>query len=185
MIEDANLDTCQIFARSEDQARVPKVRLLVIWFGANDACIKPSPQHVPVTKFISNLKHLVNLVQSPKSLYYSPETRIILITPPPVNTHQRRADLASRMPPLELDRLFDTTKQYAEAVKDAAREEEVGIVDIWGALWDGSGHEESKLNKYLSDGLHLTREGYMVRNEFIKWDVYFGYRADFRLAVGL
>ncbi|KAK1232260.1 isoamyl acetate-hydrolyzing esterase [Marasmius sp. AFHP31] len=152
----------KVFARREDQGRVPKVRLLVVWFGANDACIKPSPQHVPVTKFVSNLKYLVSLVRSPKSMFYSPETKIILITPPPINTHQRRADLASRTPPQELDRLFDTTKQYAEAVKDAATEEEVGIVDIWSALWNGSGQEERNLSKYLSDGLHLTREGYMV-----------------------
>ncbi|KAL0580246.1 isoamyl acetate-hydrolyzing esterase [Marasmius crinis-equi] len=152
----------KIFARGEQRKHALKVRLLVIWFGANDSCIKPSPQHVPITKFISNLKHLVNLVQSPKSEYYSPDTKIILITPPPVNTFQRKADLESRTPPQELDRLFETTKRYAEAVKDAASEEEVAVVDIWSAFWDGSGHDERNLSKFLTDGLHLNKEGYTV-----------------------
>ncbi|KAF9264736.1 SGNH hydrolase [Marasmius fiardii PR-910] len=152
----------KFFAQQEEQKHAPKVRLLVIWFGANDSCIKPSPQHVPVTKFISNLKHLVNLVQSPKSQFYSAETKIILITPPPVSTIQRSADLTSRSPPKELDRLFDNTKRYAEAVKEAAREEEVGVVDIWSGLWDASDHQESNLSNYLSDGLHLNKAGYEI-----------------------
>ncbi|KAF8892562.1 SGNH hydrolase-type esterase domain-containing protein [Infundibulicybe gibba] len=143
---------------------VPKVRLLVIWFGANDACIKPSPQHVPLTRFISNLKHMVNLVQSPKSSYYSPSTRIILITPPPVNTHQRKADLQARPEPLELDRLFDTTKAYSEGCgtwpgKGSRRCRRV--VELWYA----AGEKEEGLAAYLEDGLHLNKDGYKIVTE--------------------
>ncbi|KAF5365627.1 hypothetical protein D9758_003284 [Tetrapyrgos nigripes] len=152
------------FATREQQKHAPKVRLLVIWFGANDACIKPSPQHVPLPKFISNMKHLVNLVQSPKSEYYSSETRIILVTPPPINTIQRGADLRSRTPPLELDRLFETTHQYAEAVKDVGREEEVPVVDIWTKMWEAAGKQEDNLSKFLDDGLHLNKAGYQARS---------------------
>uniref|UniRef100_A0A0W0F936 SGNH hydrolase-type esterase domain-containing protein n=1 Tax=Moniliophthora roreri TaxID=221103 RepID=A0A0W0F936_MONRR len=152
----------KFLAIQEQQKYTPKVRLLVIWFGANDACIRPSPQHVSITKFISNLKHMVNMVQSPKSEYYLAETKIILVTPPPVNEFQRKEDPESRSPPRELDRLFDTTKEYAEAVKDVAREEEVAVVDIWSALWDASGHEQAQLSRYLNDGLHLNAAGYAV-----------------------
>jgi hypothetical protein len=105
---------------------------------------------------------MVHLVQSAESPYYSPFTKIILITPPPVNTHQRVADLASRDPPLELDRLFDTTKQYAEGVKEAAAASKVAAVDVWTVIWKAVGENEEALARYLSDGLHLNADGYTV-----------------------
>lgn len=138
------------------------IRLLTIWFGANDACIKPSPQHVPLNTFISNLEQLVDMIQSPGSEYYSPSTRIILMSPPPVNTFQRLADLQSRPIPLDLDRNFETTKAYAKAVEGVARAKQVAFVDIWSVMWQGAGENESALSKYLIDGLHPNAEGYRV-----------------------
>jgi hypothetical protein len=105
---------------------------------------------------------MVHLLQSAESPYYSPFTKIILITPPPVNTPQRAAHLASRDPPLELDRLFDTTKQYAEGVKEAAAASKVVVVDVWTAMWKAAGENEQALARYLSDGLHLNADGYTV-----------------------
>lgn len=135
---------------------------MTIWLGANDACIEPSPQHLPLPKFISNLKRLVQMVHSPSSPRYSPSTKIILITPPPVNTHRRKADLEARNPPLALDRLFDTTKAYAEAVKAVAAEEEVAVLDVWTLLWEASHKKEEDLSRFLEDGLHLNKAGYSV-----------------------
>jgi len=152
----------QCLATQHDQQHLPKLRLLVVWFGANDSCIKPSPQHVPLPKFIENIKHMVHLVQSAESPYYSPSTKIILITPPPVNTHQRAADLASRDPPLALDRLFDTTKQYVDGVKEAAAASKVAVVDVWTILWKAAGENEEALSRYMSDGLHLNSDGYTI-----------------------
>ena len=152
-----------MFPTVEDRKTLPTVKLLTIWFGANDACIEPSPQHVSLPKYASNLKHIINLVQSPKSPYYSPETRIVLITPPPVNTHQRVIELQARDPPMENDRRFDVTKSYADTVKDVAAEEEVAVVDVWTALMNAAGGEETKLSEFLYDGLHLTSAGYQVR----------------------
>ncbi|KAF7338427.1 GDSL Lipase/Acylhydrolase [Mycena venus] len=152
----------QCLATQQAQQHLPKVRLFVVWFGANDACIKPSPQHVPLPKFIENIKYMANLVQSAESAYYSPSTKIILITPPPINTHQRAADLASRDPPLALDRLFETTRQYAEGVKEAAAALKVAVVDVWTALWNAAGENEEALSRYMSDGLHLNPAGYTI-----------------------
>lgn len=115
------------------------------------------------------MKHLVQMVKSPTSAYYSPTTRIILITPPPVDTYQRRADLESRNPPIALDRLFSTTEAYAQAVKDVAAEENVAVVDVWGPLWEAVGKEEKSLNKFLIDGLHLNEAGYQVRLLQVLW----------------
>jgi len=147
------------------EASLPKVRVLTIWFGANDACIKPSAQHVPLLKFASNLTYMINMVKSPTSSYYSPTTRIILITPPPVNTFQRRADLESRVPPLTLDRDFEVTKEYAESVRVVARSEGVALVDVWSALWEAAGKDEKSLSKFLIDGVHLNEEGYSIMYE--------------------
>ena len=134
----------------------------MIWFGANDACILPSPQHVPLARFAANLKQMVQMVKSPKSLRYSPTTRIILISPPPVNTFVRRAALQARDPPIPLDRGFEVTQAYAEAVRDVAKEEDVAFVDVWTAVWEATGKNEQSLSKFLSDGLHLNEAGYQV-----------------------
>jgi lysophospholipase L1-like esterase len=141
---------------------VPEIRLITIWFGANDACLPSTPQHVPLKRFVENLERWVEMLQSPASQYYSPNTRIVLISPPPVNTYQRAADLASREVPRLLDRDFETTRKYAEAVEQVAREKKVGFTDVWNVLWEASGENERALSKYLYDGLHLNKEGYKV-----------------------
>jgi len=142
-----------------------KVKVLTIWFGANDACIKPSPQHVPLDKFISNLKTMIEMVQSSDSLYYSPSTRIILITPPPVGAIQRAADLAARDPPLPLDRLFETTRMYADGIRALALDKKVAVADVWTSLWEGVTQNEAALDEVLADGLHLNRKGYEIMYE--------------------
>ena len=109
-------------------------------------------QHVPFEKFKANLSHLIDMVRSPTSEWFSPETKIILITPPPINTHQWTAE-----------RTFENTASYAQAVCDVGSKEHVVVVNAWQALWDSAGKEEQKLSKFLSDGLHLTAQGYGVR----------------------
>lgn len=103
------------------------------------------------------------MVRSPSSEYYSPKTRILLISNPPVNTYQRGADLASRDPPVECDREFELTKLYAEAVIKTAKEEGVASADVWTVVWEAAGKDERALSAYLVDGLHLNAEGYRVR----------------------
>lgn len=138
----------------------PKVQLLTIWFGANDSCLEHSPQHVPLADFAENLDTLVQTVRAPASDHYAPWTRVVLLTPPPVNTHQRGADLAAREPPRALDRAFDVTREYAEAVRRVAQKHRLPVVDVWTILWEACGQDEAKLDKYLSDGLHVNEEAY-------------------------
>jgi len=166
------------FATRTEQHHVPKVRILTIWFGANDACIKPSPQHVPLPQFVANLKRLVNLVLSPTSSRYSPSTHVILITPPPVNTYQRGAALASRNPPVELDRKFEVTREYAEAVKQVGFDENVEVIDIWTGIWEAAGKDERALSKYLEDGLHLNAAGYDIVYQALMEKIEEKYRED-------
>jgi isoamyl acetate esterase len=107
------------------------------------------------------------MVKSPASPRYSPSTRIILITPPPVNTFQRDAELAARNPPEKLDRNFEVTKMYAEGVKSVGLQENVPVVDLWNIVYEAAGRDEHMLGRFLCDGLHLTTEGYDVRGEIL------------------
>jgi isoamyl acetate esterase len=78
-----------------------------------------------VDEFKRNLGKIVDMVRSehpppqpnmpqpdgmaidPDSEHYSAVTKIILVTPPPVNTQQWGAFQASKEPPQELDRDFE------------------------------------------------------------------------------
>lgn len=135
-----------------EQGNAPKVQLLTIWFGANDAAPPPSPQHVPLDRFKANLVHLVNIVKSPTSPYHSPDTRIILITPPPVNSYQWTT------------RIFAETQAYAEAVKEVGAQVGVPVADVWTEIWDAAGHDERSCGRFLYDGLHLNAAGYEVKH---------------------
>lgn len=136
--------------------RLPKVQLLIIWLGANDAAVPPSPQHIPHDKYQKNLETLVEMVRSPTSAYYSPCTRIILITPPPVNTHVWRAH-----------RDFKTTESYAQTTKKVGEGLQIPVADVWTMIWEACGKEERALDKYLDDGLHLNAAGYEIVHQAV------------------
>ena len=127
------------------------MELLTIWLGTNDAAPLPDPLHVPKDEYIQNLEHLIDMVKSPSSPYHSPDTRIILITPPPVDIHR------------EPIRDFNVTKSYAEAAKEVGSALQVPVADVWTKIWEASGEDEKALPTYLRDGVHLTEAGYQVR----------------------
>lgn len=105
---------------------------------------------------------MIQALRNPESEYYSPSTRIILITPPPIHEASWSKWLTAHDPPLQLDRDTENTKAYAEATKAVAAAERVPVVDTWSAIWDAAKHENDNLTSFLSDGLHLTKEGYDV-----------------------
>lgn len=138
------------------------MRLLTIWLGANDAALPPSGQHVPLDRFGTNLAKLVQLVTSPFSPYYASHTRLLLITPPPLNSHQWRVALQQGDAERQLDRTFATTAKYAERVREVGKDVGVPVVDVWTRVWDAAGHVEEQLSQYSYDGLHLNERGYAV-----------------------
>ncbi|PIA16250.1 SGNH hydrolase [Coemansia reversa NRRL 1564] len=111
-------------------ARTPE--LCFIFFGANDACYAPCEHHVPLTTFYKNLRTLVSLLRSPDSKYYSPTTRILLITPPPVG--DRMWEDHTKHTGWVPDRRNNITKVYADAVIDVAKELGLPYVDLWSAI---------------------------------------------------
>ncbi|KAH7102210.1 GDSL Lipase/Acylhydrolase [Auriculariales sp. MPI-PUGE-AT-0066] len=159
----------QIVPKKAEQPHVPTMRMLFIWFGANDACLEQSPQYVPLPKFRDNLRKFVGILRLESSEYYHPKelTKIFLISPPPVDEAARTADLAKRDPPLAPDREFDNTKRYAEAVKEVGLELEVPVIDAWTGIWEAAEQNVENLKNFLPDGLHLNTTSYEIVYDLI------------------
>lgn len=143
--------------------RTSKVRLMTIFFGANDACLPGKFQHVPLGEYKKNLE---KLIEHPAVKEQNP--RVIIITPPPVNEHQF----------FDMDdpsRRASNTKLYAEAAREVAGSLGVPVADIWTRFMEAAGWQEGqpllgsrdvpkseKLQSFLTDGLHLTPDGYRI-----------------------
>jgi lysophospholipase L1-like esterase len=77
------------------------------------------------------------------------------MTPPPINPSQfDPANPTTRTP--------EVTKSYAEGVIEVGAEIGVPVVNLWEAVWKEAGEKFEGLSRLLSDGLHLTAEGYKV-----------------------
>ena len=147
--------THQIIVKRELQPHAARVRLLTIWFGGNDACLPEFRQHVPISRFSENLVTMVRTIREPKSPWYSPETRVILITPPPVHTPSMRTDL-------QPTRSFDITESYAEEVRKIGKKEGIPVVDAWSTIWEAARKDKEAVKTFFTDGLHLNEAGYKV-----------------------
>ncbi|CAK9780049.1 SGNH hydrolase [Cutaneotrichosporon oleaginosum] len=165
-----------IFAKADEAGHVPVVRLVTIWFGANDSVLPDAEQavaqHVPLDEYEANLRFFLEGLTSPASPYAVAHARglnIVLVTPPPLCVPLMGGGAFAR------EREPATTKAYADVVLRLGEEYagkagenwRIGTVDMWGATLKAAGGEGEELAKYLSDGLHLTSEGYAVF-----WDEY-------------
>ena len=114
------------------------MRFLIIFFGANDACLKGAKgsQHVPLEKYEQNL---ANIISHPKVQAQNP--RIIVVTPPPINEYGcEENDRAKGY--LEPRRNANHTKQYAEVAKKAALANGAILLDLYTVLMNHAEHQE-------------------------------------------
>ena len=98
---------------------------------------------------------MVRAIRAPESQWYSPETRLLLITPPPIHVPSMKVDM-------QPTRTFDVTKAYAEEVKKVGEAENVPVVDAWSRIWEAAGNNKDAVKGYFTDGLHLGKSGYEV-----------------------
>jgi isoamyl acetate esterase len=147
----------------------PQVKILTLWFGANDACAPTGlagDQHVPLDEFVSALEQIIDYV-----VLKAHHTKIILLTPPPVDEHQFDA---------VNPRKAILTAQYAAAVRDLAARSNLPLVDVWTMFAAEAGLQQSlsvsstmlpgsKLvppvqcfRELLWDGLHLSTKAYQL-----------------------
>ncbi|KAL3779577.1 hypothetical protein HJC23_005089 [Cyclotella cryptica] len=136
----------------------------LIAFGANDSCLPDgtcSRNHVPLHEYSSNLKDMIQMIQS-WTLPLSPNSvSVALLTPPPCNTQVVSTSRHNE----------NVTKLYAEECIQVGEDMNVPVVDLWNGMQipidkDGQGsvddltkYGDTWKHEYLSDGLHLTPLG--------------------------
>jgi lysophospholipase L1-like esterase len=164
----------QLLPRKEQQQeRSPKIQFLTICFGANDAVVSSSPQYVPLERYKQNLRKMIDMVHSPSSPTYSPETRIILICPSPVDIPLWTARCESENKVMDKDK--ESTERYAKACLELGQEyqskngqqpsqhHQLHVIDAWTLVTEQLGKGPSI--DYLRDGVHLGFKGNKVIGE--------------------
>lgn len=112
------------------------VRLMTVFFGANDACIPGNAQHVPLDEYLANLKATV---QHPTVLAH--QAKVLLVTPSPVDEYQLESnDLAIGYSGLQ--RTAANTKRYADACRGLGKQLDVPVVDLWTVFMEAAGWKE-------------------------------------------
>lgn len=120
----------------------PAPLLIAIWFGFEDSRLPPLPIHIPLVEFEMNLRHYVDTILEHPNMH---STKIILITPPPINVESVTRGLLPPLPGFAWlhDEAMETRahktwlarRLYAETVVEVAQEYEdtmqVGVIDLW------------------------------------------------------
>lgn len=133
--------------------------LVTVFFGANDAALperQSKKQHVPLKEFKQNIENIVVRLQE-----LSSSTRVILITPPPIDEEARLKYarlMYGDMAVTEPERTNETTGEYASACREVAAKLSIPIIDTWLKM-----QQHSDWRSFLSDGLHLSEKG----NKFV------------------
>ncbi|XP_057764358.1 GDSL esterase/lipase At5g45920-like [Salvia miltiorrhiza] len=130
---------------------------VTVFFGANDAALPDRYggfQHVPLDEYKQNLLAIVAFFKK-----QWPSTRIILITPPPIDEDARLLNPYANNPSGLPERTNEVAGRYAKHCLDVAAE--CGLPAI--PLYDKMQQRPDWKKALLSDGLHLTQKG----NKFV------------------
>ncbi|KAJ5742315.1 Esterase SGNH hydrolase-type subgroup [Penicillium manginii] len=166
----------KVFENCIPPPHVATVRLMTIFFGANDACVSGHNQHVPVAQYKENLS---SIIQHPATVAQNP--RIILITPPPINEYQLEEFDAAKDTP-HPSRTASSARLYAVTAHEVGSTLNVPVVDLWSAFMKLTGWREGQpligsraapnnetFAGLFTDGLHLSPAGNrIVYDEIIK-----------------
>ncbi|KAK9476033.1 SGNH hydrolase-type esterase domain-containing protein [Lipomyces japonicus] len=147
-----------------------KVKLLIVFFGTNDYCAPPNPQHVPITRYQDNLRKIIKTA-------HDSNIKTIVIGPGPYNYHQwlkyNSAEESSLKSTIR-------ARDYCDAAGKVAHETGAAFVPLWDLIMKRSGWKEgdsefglkegsaqNPLSEYLTDGIHFAGPAYQVQYEAI------------------
>lgn len=137
----------------------PPTLLFAIFLGANDACLPPAGAHVPLEHYEENLREFVETILTEEVMT---DTKIVLITPPPINIPEPLSDPIDIGPAgaaeadLESEkstrgyRTYMSKKQYGDKIMNIAKSYEdatdrvIGL-NYWKALIDAALEQEGRL----------------------------------------
>ncbi|KAF2086451.1 SGNH hydrolase [Saccharata proteae CBS 121410] len=164
----------RVFPRLMPTPEEANVRLMTVFFGANDASIPNSTngQHVPLDAYTANLKTICT-----SELVKAHSPRLVLITPPPVNEYKiEPADVAKGHNGCQ--RTAENTKKYANAARKAGEELGIPVLDLWTIFMTRAGWVAGEplpgckdvprnqfIDEILYDGLHMTGRAYAIIHE--------------------
>ncbi|KAI3939083.1 hypothetical protein MKX01_001951 [Papaver californicum] len=133
---------------------VVKPSLVIVYFGGNDS-VAPHPTslgpHVPLSEYIENMRKIAIHLKS-----LSEETRIIYLSPPPMNDEKYRESKSHLLS--EQIRTNENCQIYSEACKSLCKEMGLKFVDLWTAIQK----MDDWKNTSFTDGVHLSSEGSKV-----------------------
>ncbi|XP_026417681.1 GDSL esterase/lipase CPRD49-like isoform X2 [Papaver somniferum] len=124
--------------------------LVIVYFGGNDS-VAPHPTrlgpHVPLSEYTENMRKIATHLKS-----LSEETRIIYLSPPPMNDEKYRESKSEQV------RTNENCQIYSEACKSLCKEMGLKFVDLWTAIQK----MDDWKNTSFTDGVHLSSEGSKV-----------------------
>jgi lysophospholipase L1-like esterase len=142
--------------------------LLTIFLGANDACFVGKGNYVPIEKYEANIRDFVDQVLVEDALA---DTKIVLITPPPINIPDEDDDLDIGPAGAEVDkvdpktqrgyRTYMSKKRYADKIMEIAKSyEQTGQViglNFWRSLIDAALKDQGRADESEEDRYHEDR----------------------------
>lgn len=116
-----------------------RIRLFVVFFGANDACVPEaeSGQHVPLAEYVANLEQII---KHPSVVAHNP--KVLLVAPAPIDEHSVWANDRGQGR-VHMSRKNAVVKQYADAAVGLGEKLGVPTVNLWKAFMAQTGWEEA------------------------------------------
>ncbi|EEQ98074.1 Isoamyl acetate-hydrolyzing esterase, putative [Perkinsus marinus ATCC 50983] len=131
--------------------------LVVIFLGANDSQLPgmvnssgSESKHVPLDEFSKALEKIVNLAKPFTS-------RLVLVTPPPIDGEAMVADGKARFGASAPDlpnRRLQSTGEYARAVLEVGAAKQIPVLNIFDEM-----QKDAAWRSFLRDGLHFSPLG--------------------------
>lgn len=133
---------------------------VVLMFGINDSAVdvwKKPPATQPRVALDAYKTNLASMVKSLKER----GTRVVLMTPNPLKWTDTLRKLYAQPPylPDDPDGMNVLLRDYAQAVRDLAKQESVGLVDVYSVFKAYEATPAAKYRPLSRDGMHPDSEG--------------------------
>lgn len=150
-------------ARFQKDVLDRKPDVAVIMFGINDAAVdvwKNPPATAPRVSLADYRQNLTGMVQALEAQ----GARVVLMTPNPLHWSEPTRKLYGKPPyrPDEVDGFNVLLRDYVQAVREIAKAEGVGLVDVFAAFEAHTAQPGRKPGSLARDGMHPDDEGHRL-----------------------
>jgi len=142
--------------------------VVVIQFGINDAAVdvwKDPPATEPrisKARYVENLRYFVRTLKARK-------VQVMLMTPNPLRWTPKMLTLYGKPPylPAEPNGFNIKLQEYAEAVRQIAKSEDVLLIDIYRSFKHYGETEGNSVDDLLLDGIHPNEHGHRIAADLL------------------